>query len=205
MSYDTLASSSVVAQTTKSLENNGIEVIFLESGAEALEMIKNLIPDGATVMNGSSRTLEQIGFVDLLKEGGHSWNNLHDNILAETDLEKQMALRRQSVLSDYYLGSVHALTENGELIIASNTSSQLPHVAYTSPNLILVVSTKKIVPNLDEAMNRLEKYVMPLEDENMLEKYNIHTQLSTILIVKKESQMMGRKFRVILVNEDLGF
>lgn len=205
MDYNKLASKESVDKTIAALGLNGVEGFLVETGADALEKIKELIPQGASVMNGSSRTLEQIGFVDYLKSGQHGWNNLHEAIVEEQDKEKQALLRKQAVLSDYYLGSVHALSETGEFVIASNTGSQLPHVVFTSPNLIFVVSTKKIVKTLEDGMRRLEEHVVPMEDEHMMGKYNIHTMLSKILIFKKESPLTGRKVRMILVNEDLGF
>jgi hypothetical protein len=130
---------------------------------------------------------------------------LHEAIVAEKDPAKQAVLRKQAVTSDYYLGSVHALVQNGEFIIASNTGSQLPHIVFTSPNLIFVVSTKKIVPTFAEAMKRLEQYVVPLEDQNMRQKYGVGTSLNKIVIFKNENPMMGRKIHMILVQEDLGF
>jgi hypothetical protein len=141
----------------------------------------------------------------VLKTKNHNWNNLHDAILAEKDPAKQAELRKTSVLSDFYLGSVHAMSETGEFLVATNTGSQLPHIVFTSPNLIFVVSTKKIVPNLEEADQRLWKHVIPLEDERMMGVYNMHTQLNKLLVFKGENPMMGRKVRVIFVNEDLGF
>jgi hypothetical protein len=205
MDYNQLATPEVVTKTIKSLNSNNIETILVKNGALALSKIKELIPTGASVMNGASVTLEQIGFVDYLKSGQHGWNNLHEKILGEKDKTKQAILRKESVLSDYYLGSVHALMENGEFIVASNTGSQLPHIVFTSPNLIFVVSTKKIVPNFSEAMKRLEKYVVPLEDKHMKEKYGVGTSLNKVVIFKNENPMLGRKVYVILVEENLGF
>jgi len=205
MNYNTLATKEVVDKTARALNLKNIETIVLKNRAEALDKIKELIPQGVSVMNGASKTLEQIGFIEYLKSGRHGWNNLHEAILAEKDPAKQTVLRKQAVLSDYYLGSVHALIENGEFVIASNTGSQMPHVVFTSPNLIFVVSTKKIVPTLTEAMKRLEEYVVPLEDKNMMEKYGVGTALNKILIFKNENPRLGRKVRMILVKEDLGF
>jgi hypothetical protein len=205
MDYNQLATTEVIDKTIKALTSNNIETIVVENGAQALNKIKELIPAGASVMNGASVTLEQIGFVDYLKSGTHGWNNLHEKILAESDKEKQAILRKQSVLSNYYLGSVHALIENGEFIIASNSGSQLPHIVFTSQNLIFVVSTKKIVPNFQEAMKRLEEYVVPLEDKHMQQKYGVPTSLNKIVIFKNENPMLGRKVYVILVEENLGF
>jgi len=156
-------------------------------------------------MNGSSRTLEEIGFVNYLKEGKHGWNNLHEAILAEKDQGKQAQLRKQSVLSDYYLGSVHALAETGEFLVSSNSGSQLPHIAFTSQNLIFVVGVQKIVPTLADAFDRLEKYVVPLEGERVQKAMDMGTYSSKILIVNKEQPFMERKSHIILVNEKLGF
>jgi len=205
MTFDTLASQETIAKVTTNLMGKGYIVTTVPSSQEALETIKALIPAGASVMNGSSKTLEQIGYIDYLKTEAHSWDNLHAKIVAEQDPQKQELLRRQSVLSDYYIGSVHALVENGEFVVASNTGSQLPHIVYTSPNLIFVVSTKKIVPTLDEALKRLEEYVIPLEDENMKTKYGMGTQLSKLAIIKAESPFSTRNVHFLLVQENLGF
>jgi L-lactate utilization protein LutB len=205
MNYSTLASRETVEETIKNLAERNIEGIFVETKEDALAKIKELIPAGASVMNGSSRTLDEIGFVGHLKSGDHEWHNLHEAILSEKDPELQKELRRKAVSSDYYLGSVHALAQTGELVIASNTGSQLPHIVYTSPNIIFVVSTQKITPTLEDARNRLAEYVFPLEDERLMAAHNAHTRISKELIVHYENPMMGRKMRVILVNEKLGF
>jgi uncharacterized protein (DUF1697 family) len=205
MNYSTLATRETVDATIKNLKEKNIEGIFVETKADALAKIKEIIPQGASVMNGASRTLDEIGFVEYFKSGTHGWNNLHAAIVAEENPVKQAELRKHAVLSDFYLGSVHALAQTGELVIASNTGSQLPHIVYTSPNLIFVVSTQKITATLDEARSRLAEHVVPLEDARLMAAHNAHTHLSKELIFHWENPMMGRKVHVILVNEKLGF
>ena len=104
--------------------------------------------------------------------------------------------------TQHYTG---ALTKEGEFIIASNSGSQLPHIVFTSPNVILVVGAQKIVPNLEKAIKRLETYVLPLEDENMKQKYGAHTLLSKMLVYHRERQGSGRKITIVIVKEKLGF
>ena len=203
--YSTLSSPAVLDTVVSNLKERGVKGVVVENRAEALAKIKELIPAGASVMNGSSVTLEQIGFKDYLKSGQHPWNNLHAAIVAETDPAKQMQLRRQAILSDYYLGSVHALAETGEFVVASNTGSQLPHIVFTSPNLIFVVGAQKIVPTLADAMKRLEEYVVPLEDKHMQDLYGKHTVLAKVVTFKRESPMTARNITLILVKEVLGF
>jgi L-lactate utilization protein LutB len=205
MDYTKVADDAVVAATVAALGERNIEAHVVGTKAEALDLIKSFIPQGASVMNGSSRTLDEIGFLEYLKSGAHGWNNLKEAITAETDPAKQAVLRKQSVLSDYYLGSVHALAQTGESIIASASGSQLPHIAFTSPNIIFVVGTQKIVPTLADAMERVEKHVFPLEDARMKSTGAAGSVLAKELIYRREPAMMGRKVRMILVKESLGF
>lgn len=203
--WDRLANEASVKTTMSALKRKGYEAFLVPTGKEALSKIKNLVPKGASVMNGSSTTLKEIGYIDYLKSEKHGWRNLHGEILGEKDQVKQKELKKLAFTSDYYLGSVHALIENGEFVVASNTASQLPHVTHTSPNLIFVVSTKKIVPDFESAMKRLNEHVVPLEDKRMMDLYGTGTMLNKILIFKGESPFVGRKIIFILVNERLGF
>ncbi len=203
--FDELASQESIDKTTALLKEHNINSFVVDNGEEAHKKVLELIPQGVSVMNGSSRTLEQIGFIEHLKSGDHGWDNQHETILTEKDPTKQSDLRKQALLADYYLGSAHAVTEEGEFIIASNTGSQLPHIVYSSSNIILIVGTQKIVANLDEGMTRLKEYVVPLEDENMQQKYGIGTQLNKILIFRGENPMAKRNITIIFVKEKLGF
>lgn len=205
MKYETLANTETIKKTCDALAKRGVEAIVVDSRAEALEKITSFIEKGASVMNGSSRTLEEIGFVEYLKSGNHGWKNVHDEILKEKDLAQQALLRKQAVLSDYYLGSIHAVAETGEFVIASNSGSQLPHIVFTSPNLIFVVGTQKILPDLNTALSRVREYVLPLEDKRMKDAGMGGSAISKLLIFEREQAFMGRKVRVIFVREKLGF
>ncbi|TSC67029.1 MAG: hypothetical protein G01um101466_814 [Parcubacteria group bacterium Gr01-1014_66] len=140
-----------------------------------------------------------------MKSGNHGWKNLHEEIIAEKDPARQAMLRKQAALSDYYLGSVHAVAETGQLVIASNSGSQLPHIVFTSPNLIFVVGIQKIAPDLDAALLRVREYVLPLEDKRMKDVGMGGSAISKLLIFEREPVFLGRKVHVIFVNEKIGF
>ncbi|HVV15110.1 MAG TPA: lactate utilization protein [Candidatus Paceibacterota bacterium] len=205
MEYNAIAPRAVLEKTVEALKSMNVEGIIVKDRSEALAKIKELIPAGASVMNGASKTLEEIGFVGHLKSGDHDWHNLHEAILSEKDPVEQAKLRKMSVVSDFYLGSVHAIAQTGEMVIVSNTGSQLPHIVYTSPNLIFVVGANKVMPTLEDARKRVVEHVVPLEDVRLMGVYNAHTHLSKELIFHWENPMMGRKVRVLLVEEALGF
>jgi hypothetical protein len=205
MDYTKLANRETLDSLIGNLKERNFEGIVVDSKEAALEKIKELIPGGASVHNGSSTTLQEIGFIDYLKGDEHPWNNLHAKILEETDEAKQNELRKQSIFSDYYLGSIHAVSEKGELVIASASGSQLPHLVYTSPNLIFVVGAQKITPDLESAMERLRNFVYPLEDKRMKSTGAAGSVLAKILILEREPVWSGRKITIIFVNESLGF
>lgn len=187
------------------LQEKGYIVEHVDSSGAALEYIKKTIPKEASVMNGSSTTLDEIGFVEYLKSGKSPWNNLHEKVLAEKDQEKQALLRKQTTISDWYLGSVHAVTEDGNILIASNTGSQLPGVVYNASNLLFVISTKKIVPTMDDAVKRLHNVVVPLEDKRLKGVYGMGTELNMMLWLMREFSYSSRKRHIVLVDESLGY
>jgi hypothetical protein len=204
MTYDTLPDDARVQAASAALIEHGFSTHTVADGAAALELIKTMIPAGASVTNGTSKTLEAIGLVEYLKGDTHGWRNLHAEVLAESDPVKQARLRKESVLADYYLGSVHAVSETGELVIASASGSQLPSIVFTSDHVIFVVSTKKITPTLTDALDRLKTYVFPLEDARMKATGAPGSVLSKTLIYERHPGW-GRTMDIIFVNEVLGF
>lgn len=204
MNYETIPLPEMVSKTAAALKERNFDAIVVNTKEEALEKVKSLIPAGAPVMNGSSTTLEQIGFVDYLKSGKSGWSNLHDAILAEKDQQKQAELRKQSILAQYFLGSVQAITESGQLLIASASGSQLASYVFSADNVIFVASTNKIIPTIEDAYTRLKEYVFPLENERMKTVGYPGSVIGKVLIFEREINP-ARKITIILVNEKLGY
>ena len=200
--WERLPDQEQVDETVRALNARGFNAELVPNREAALEKVRSLIPDGAEVMSGSSKTLEEIGLVNALSLGDHPWNNLKVQIVAEKDREKQMVLRRNATFADYFLGSVHAITTKGEMVAGSASGSQLGAYAFGGKNLIIVAGTNKITEDLDEALLRLREHSVPLEDQRMKRLGFPGTFLSKILIYEGERQ---RNVHVILVNEKLGF
>ncbi|PIR77922.1 MAG: lactate utilization protein [Candidatus Magasanikbacteria bacterium CG10_big_fil_rev_8_21_14_0_10_36_16] len=205
MDFETLKTQEIVKKVENKMGEGNFRSFLLGSKVEVLAKIKELIPEGASVMNGSSTTLNEIGYIDYLKSGEHPWNNLHEKILAEKDQKIQAKLRKETTISDYYLGSAVAVTEEGEILVASNSGSQLPGLTFNASHVILVLSTNKIVKNIEEAFKRLYNYTFPLEDARMKSVGMGGSGISKILIYKKEPEFLGRTFTVIFVDEKLGY
>lgn len=200
--WETLPDSHTVERTAEALKANGFKVHVVPNRKAAKEEIGSLIPDGARVMTGSSATLDAIGITKMLSSENHPWVNLKGEIVAEQDPLRKTELRKQATFADYFLGSVHAITEAGQLVAGSASGSQLAAYAFGGNNLILVVGAQKITPDLDKALQRLREYSLPLEDQRMKGLGMRGTTLSKILVYEREP---WRNVHVIIINEKLGF
>jgi len=204
MKYDVLASEKSIKKATEALKTRNINVELVNTKEEALKRINKLIPPGKEVMTGGSTTIDQIGLTEQLKTGKHPWKNLKDAILAEKDQAKQTELRKRSITSEYFLGSVHAVTETGQIIIVNASGSSIPSNSFSSDNVIWVVGTQKIVPTLEDGFKRIHEYCVPLEDKRMKSIGYPGTTIGKILIFEREINE-NRKITLIFVNEKLGF
>ena len=204
MSYTELPGKEAIGRVLHSLKARHIEGHFVEDKDAALDKLKSLIPAGAEVMTGLSRTLEEIGLEQLLKSGNHPWKNLKEAVLAEKDPAKQLLLRKQSTLAQYSIGSVHAITEDGQVLVASGSGSQLPAYAYSSDNVIWVAGAHKIVRDVEEGLKRIREHSLPLEDQRMKAAGYPGSIIGKVLLISFEG-MPNRMVRLILVNEVLGF
>ena len=202
MEFAELASDGQIKRTAQALEKNNIRALIAENGEEARRMFFELVPEGAEVFLGASVTLETIGIKDEIDKSG-KYNALRPKIFAMDRVTQGREIRKLGGAPDYAAGSVHAVTENGQVLIASNTGSQLGPYASGAGKVIWVVGAQKLVRDLEEGMQRLEEYTVPLEDVHMQQLYNMHTNLSKILIVNKE--VRPDRITMIIVKEELGF
>ena len=206
MDYDTLPAPESVQRTLESVNARGIHAELVETKEAALERVKVLIPPNCLVMTGSSVTLQQIGFEEILISGDHPWRNFKADLLAEKDPVKQSTMRRQGTLAEFFLGSVNALAETGELVFASGSGSQLPAYSYNSRNVIWVAGAQKIAPTLNDALRRVREYVLPREDQRMKSLGNqAGSRINRILIIEGEPAYLRRNLTLILVNQVLGY
>lgn len=200
--FGQLADAEQLKRTVAALEANGITAVVVENGAEAKEKALSLIEKGASVMTATSTTANQIGLAEAI-ENSADFVSLRKKVAELPQSEQRAQARRINSAPDYVVGSVHAVTEKGEVVIASNSGSQLAPYVYSAAHVIWVVGTQKIVSNLDEAMKRVENYALKLEDERMMETYGMKSAIRKTLIIN--SEVMPGRITMILIKETLGF
>jgi hypothetical protein len=126
--------------------------------------------------------------------------------MAENDTFKRNQLRGQALLADFFVSSVQAVAETGQIVLASGSGSQLASSVYSSPNVVWVVGAQKIVPTLEDALRRVREVCVPkvAEMAEGMSKPELGV-LAKILIFEREMEYTGRKIHLIFVEQSLGY
>jgi len=197
-----VASDEQIERTAKALEANGIHTIIVENGEEAKRIFFALVPEGSEVFLGASVTLETLGIKDEIDELGR-YDALRPKMFKMDRATQGREIRKLVGAPDYAAGSVHAVTEAGQVMIASNTGSQLGPYASGAGKIIWIVGAQKIVNDLNEGFRRIFEYDLPLETEHMRQLYNAPTSVNKVLIVNRE--LRPDRITMIIVKEQIGF
>jgi len=190
-----------IEQVARALRANNIEAVVVATGTEACRLALDLIPDGAEVHTAKSKTLEDIGLFAELHESGR-YDALRPRYLKMDRATQGREIRKLTAAPDFMLGSVHAVTEDGALVTASYSGSQIGPYAGSAGRLILVVGSQKIVRDLDEALWRIREVAFPYEDARLREQLGVGTKIAKILITYLDPRP-GRTI-VYLVKEPVG-
>jgi L-lactate utilization protein LutC len=203
MDFSKSAKPEVIGRASEALAANGFNVVVVETGAQAKQEVLNLIPKNAEVMTMTSVTLDSIGIAKAINDSG-DYDSVRLKLNTMNRATQGRDMQKLGAAPTYTIGSVHAITQDGKVVIASNTGSQLPAYAYGASKVIWVVGAQKIVKNLDEAMKRIYDYVLPLESERAKKAYGAPGSfVSKLLIVNKE--VAKDRITIVIVKEPLGF
>jgi acyl-CoA hydrolase len=194
------ANRAAIERAAAALRLRNFDARIVADAAEAREMVLALLPEGAEVGEGASITLDQIGVTEIVEKSGR-YDAIRPRTRAMDRATQMREIRKLAAAPDVQINSVHALTEDGRMVIASGTGSQLGPIGFGAGKVVLVVGAQKIVPDLETAYRRVEEYSYPLEDAKMQELYGARSSVSKMLILNRDSP--GRT-TVILVAEPVG-
>lgn len=200
--FSELVSDEQIKRTVQALEANGINALIAENAEDAKRLFFELVPEESEVFLGASVTLETLGIQAEVDKSGR-FDALRPRMFAMDRATQGREIRKMISAPDYAAGSVHAVTEDGHVLIASNTGSQLGPYASGAGKIVWVVGAQKIVKDLNEGMKRIEEYVVPLEEEHMQTLYKIGTAVNKLLIINKE--IRPGRITLIIVKEQIGF
>src|SRR6266699_3562332 len=181
-------------------KNFSVEII--DDAAAARIRINDLIPDGASVFTGASETLRLSGIEEDINNSGR-YDAVRQRGLAMDRATQLAEIWRLISTPDVIVGSVHAVTETGSLVVASASGSQLPGYAGGAARRIWIVGAQKVVPDLPTALRRVEDHCLPLENDRAMKVYGRPSAINRLLILNAEPEP-GRG-GVLLLREAIGF
>jgi len=197
-----LASEKEIDQAASALERNGIKSFAVDTGEQARDTVLSILPIGAEVFNNTSRTLEAIGVAEDIERSGR-YQPLRPRLY---QMDREMQAREMRLLAaapDFVVGSAHAVTKEGSVLIASASGSQLGPLVSGAGHVVLVVGGQKVVADVPTGLRRIYEYCFPLEDRRAREAYGVPSGVNNILIINRA--VTPSRVSAILVRQSLGF
>ena len=199
--FTTLPDQHTLDATVVALEEHGFSVEVVDDLDAAREAVLARIPHGSSVMTNTSVTLAETGIADTVNDGG-PYDSARNKMFALDFATQAQEMKAIGGQPDYALGSVHAITADGTLVIASASGSQLASYAWGAANLVFVVGAQKLVPTLAAAHERIYQHSLPLEDARAQAAYGQHSQVGKVLEIHQE--LPGR-IHIVLIRKAVGF
>ena len=199
--FTALPDEQTLAATVTALEEHGFSVELADDLDAARQAVLARIPRGSSVMTNTSVTLAETGIADAINDGG-PYDSARNKMFALDFATQAQQMKAIGGQPDYALGSVHAITRDGTLVIASASGSQLASYAWGAANVIFVAGAQKLVPTLEAAHERIYQHSLKLEDARAVAAYGQHSQVGKILEIHQE--LPGR-IHIVLIREAVGF
>jgi 2-polyprenyl-6-methoxyphenol hydroxylase-like FAD-dependent oxidoreductase len=200
--FTALPDENTLAATVVALEEHGFSVEVVDDLAAARAAVLARIPRGSSVMTNTSMTLADAGITDAINDDGGPYESARNKMFALDFATQAQEMKAISGQPGYALGSVHAITRDGTLVIASASGSQLASYAWGAANVLFVVGAQKIVPTLQAAHERIYQHSLVLEDARAQAAYGQHSFVGKIMEIHQE--LPGR-IHVVLVREPAGY
>jgi acyl-CoA hydrolase len=200
--FTTLPDEHALQASVVALEEHGFSVEVVGDLDAARQAVLARIPEGASVMTNTSVTLAETRITDAINDAGGPWESARNKMFALDFASQAQEMKAIGGQPDYALGSVHALTRDGTLVIASASGSQLASYAWGAASVIFVVGAHKLVPTLEAAHQRIYQHSLKLEDGRAMATYGQHSQVGKILEIHQE--LPGR-IHIVLIRQVVGF
>ena len=200
--FTALPDEQTIAATVVALEEHGFSAEVVDDLDAARKAVLARIPRGATVMTNTSVTLDETGIADAVNNTDGGYKSARNEMMALDFATQRQQMKVIGGQPDYSLGSVHAITRDGTLVIASASGSQLAAAAWGAANVIFVVGAQKLVPTLDAAHERIYQHSLILEDARAIAAYGQNSSVGKILEIHQENP--GRT-HIVLIRQSVGY
>lgn len=201
-----------IKKTMDALRLNRMKAFYAENSAEACEIVRGLVKNDKLITSGGSMTLKECGVIDMLCE---DFGGAYLDRSAGKDRDEVEEIMRKAFVSDTFLASTNALTEDGELYNVDGNGNRVSAMIYGPKQVIVVAGVNKLVKDLDAAKERVEKIAAP-KNTVRLERATPCVKTGACAHCRSEDriccsyvtlaqQRVPDRIKVIIVNEDLGY
>ncbi len=199
--FEAVASPAKVAAVARALRRRGLDVETVDGASAARAAVLRHVRPSDAVLEATSETLKEIGLV-----GEASSPVPYRRLRPELDRLAREGLRdekrRRGASPDVIVGSVHAVTEAGEVLVASGSGSQLGPYGYGAGRVIWVVGAQKIVRDLADGFRRIQEFAVHREDARVRRLGGDGSVVNKLLVVFGEHQ--PHRVTVVLSRSRLG-
>ena len=201
--WDTLPTLTEITTAIQALKAHNIQAEFFENRKEVYERVLALIPRGAQVMTMTSETLRALGLPDAIDDGT-DYRSVRKLLAGMDPKTQKQEMNKLGMAPEVAIGSIHAFTKDGHILIASNTGSQIPAHLYGAGKVILVAGAHKLVDTTAKGIQRIYEYSLPLESERAKKAYGVAgSAVNKLAIINHENE--PDRIHFLILNEVIGF
>lgn len=202
-------------RTVNSLKKRFFDAYYTETKEEALAKAIELIPKDDVISWGGSMSVLEIGLLDYILKNDYSVIN-RDMAMS---VQEKNELFKKALLCDTYLMGTNALSEDGQLVNIDCIGNRVAALMYGPRNIIIITSTKKIMPTIEDAVKRARNVSAPINMQRVAGTSQRQTPCystgSCFDCISKDSICSNivitrlcnppKRIKVILTADDIGF
>ena len=200
-------------RVVKALESRNMEAYYVKTKEEAVKKALELIPKGSTINMGGSASVRECGLIDAVCSDDYVF---YDRDKAAT-VEERHEIALKAFTSDWFLGSVNAMSEDGVFINIDGNANRVAAYAFGPKNVLLIVGMNKVVNDVEDGIKRVRNFASPPNTLRLGLKtpcsmtgrcgdcYGDTCICSQIVVTRRQSAAMRGRIKIILVGESLGY
>lgn len=204
-----------LANVIHNLEKNNFHVFSVNNLMNAYNIfMQKILPEinPISISYADSITLRATGILESLKKMSFNFIETFDSTQTRNE---QIENRRRALTVDLFLTGTNAVTEQGQLVNLDMVGNRVAPIVFGPQNVVLFISTKKIVPSLDDAFKRIKNISAPLNAERH-KKFHTPCQVTGICqncksqdricnawTISEKSYPKGR-IKIVLIDENIG-
>ncbi len=210
--YQTWLWEKLAEKCLKNLKRHGFDAHYVASGAEAHDLILDMVSGFETFGFGGSDTTRGIGLLDTLKARGKT---TYDHWLKGLSKEEYLDIRHNQGRCDCFFCSANAITVGGEIVNIDGAGNRVTAMTFGPRKVVIVAGMNKVVPDLESALRRARETAgvmrakslakaTPCAETGVCSDCNSPDRIcnATLILHRKPSLT---DMSVVLVNQALGF